>query len=668
MNSSSKVSGLESAVMLGLFARFRPAGLRLSVMAAIGLVCILVLSIFRPSLSGIEERIGVLGWTVKPDLTPEERITLVVVDEASIAEVGPWPWTRAKMAELVDAINDAGAQMQLHDITYPESREGDEELISSINRASNTVISQVPVLRQQPEHTSVGLMSHPIAGAFCDSSVIKPFTTSQFVASASIFAGVPKGHNAALFEADGAVRKSPAVVCVDGEAFPSLALAAFLQLGSSSEWRGSIRSGASLLEPHAILTMDGYPGLEVPLDDSGAMRISFAASPAAFRAVSAVDVLTGRIDKSILENVLVIVGGTAFGMGDIVPTPYSGGTYGVELQARLLASVLDADVPFTPLGASLFQALLCVAFGIFLYQVAGVRGRVAAYGLPIAAILLPTIAVLIHAWLLSEINMWLGWVIPALFGVLAASSLLLVELGLVRFERARVYGNLNSYLPSSVAQEIAFSLPSSNVNAHRIDATLLCADLRNFSAYSESRPPEEIAALLHFFISRVTEIVEAQGGQIQEFRGDGVLAFWSGANTAIARRALRAAEILRDSVSEQLLDAQSPQGLEPLALGIGVEQGPVLVGSIGPAHRRSHTMLGDTVGITLRIQEMTSELAQSVLVGECLARQVDHSGLESQGSYLLPGLRIPHVLFAPSSVANISTIHPKLSVVGGGKP
>ena len=66
------------------------------------------------------------------------------------------------------------------------------------------------------------------------------------------------------------------------------------------------------------------------------------------------------------------------------------------------------------------------------------------------------------------------------------------------------------------------------------------------------------------------------------------------------------------------------------------------------------------------IQEMTAELAQPILVGECLASQLDHVGLESQGSYLLPGLRIPHVLFAPAtSESSSSMATPKLSLVGG---
>ena len=660
-------SSVKSApALLSSMAQTYPNLSRLGVLGAAALIATVVINLFSTGLGGIEERVGALGWTLTPDSTPEERITLVLIDEASIAEVGPWPWDRNELATLVNKISDAGALLQLHDITFPEPREGDVSFINALRSSSNTLISQVPVLDHQGDTRNVGLLTHPIAGGLCSAEGVNLHSTNQFVASAAGFSSIPKGHGAALIADDGAVRSSPAVICVGGAAYPSLAIAAFLQLGSANQWGGSITRGTSLLGPEAVLTLDGYPGLEIPLDRSGAMRVSFEQSPDAFQAISAVDIMRGRADLRLLENTIAIVGGTAFGMGDIVPTPYSGGTFGVELQARLVAGILDVRTPFTPVGAPIFLLTLCGLFGLVLHLIASSGGRVAAYGLPVAAVALPLAAGFFHILTLSLGGVWLGWMLPALFSLIAASGLLMLELGVVRFERSRVFSNLNSYLPRSVAQEIAFSAPTSSVNARRRDATLLSADLRNFSAFSEARPPEEIAVLLHYFVSRASEIIENHGGQLQEFRGDGILAIWDSADTATARDVMQAAEALQRTLNDRLLPDKALQGLEPLALGIGIEQGPVLVGSIGPSHRRSYTILGDTVAVTLRIQEMTAELAQPILVGECLARQLDHVGLESQGSYLLPGLRIPHVLFAPAtSESSSSMATPKLSLVGG---
>jgi len=653
-----------------------PKGLlRLAVLLLGAAISTILLALFNDSFNPLEERVGSLGWTLFADAELEERIALVVIDEASIAEVGPWPWSRADMARLVQAIDDAGALLQLHDITYPEPKEGDAEFLAALQASRGAVLAQVPVLSRQFSGSSAGLLTHPILGVSCGR---EPYGLSlpsaiSYVAPAAGLAGVPKGHNAAIIESDGAVRRSPSVVCVEGSAYPALSLTAFLQLGGFDSWGGQLVPGSGLLDPPAILTLDGYPGLEIPTDKTGAMRISFAKAPEAFRAVSAADVLNNRVDSSVLNNAWVILGGTAFGMADIVPTPYSGSAFGVELQARLLASILDVDVPFSPQGASWILALISLIFAALLYCLSASGGRIAAVGLPIAAVLLPAAAAAVHIWALISWSLWLGWFAPALFGFLAASGLLLLEFGRVRLERAALYGNLNSYLPEDIAREIAVSLPSSNVNARRSNVTLLNADLRNFSAFSEARPAEEIAALLHFFFLRVTEIVEDKGGRIQEFRGDGILAVWDSADEVTAVRALEAAKVLQASLNDRLLPAEALNGLEPLALGVGMEQGPVLIGSIGPSHRRSYTVLGDTVSVTLRIQEMTADLAQPILLGECVARQLNPARLESQGSYLLPGLRIPHTLFAPVSSGSGSAPYintdgvPNLVVMSGGK-
>jgi len=95
-----------------------------------------------------------------------------------------------------------------------------------------------------------------------------------------------------------------------------------------------------------------------------------------------------------------------------------------------------------------------------------------------------------------------------------------------------------------------------------------------------------------------------------------------------------------------VLPDPAPAGLEPLALGIGVEMGPAMAGSFGLASRRTHMVLGRTVTIASRLVEMTADLAHPILVGEGLAAHVGAAGLESMGTFLLDGLRVPHHVYA----------------------
>jgi len=626
---------------LALTLSVSPALSRLLIIALAALLTWVVGLLWGAQLHSVEERLGSAGWALAPDTRAEERITIIAIDEKSLAQVGAWPWPRSVLAELVDALARAGVSLQLYDIVFPEPRPGDERLQQAL-LATPSVIAQIPLL-QSDQPLQTGVMSHNLEGVRCRPPLP---ATHNYLANNSRLAAVPKGHIAPLVDADGMVRRQPPLVCVEGQVYPALALSALLKAADAPAAEVSLQPGGGLLAPAWTLRFSGYPGLEIPLDKQGNMRISYARAPSSFQVIPAVDILNGNVDPALLRDTWVLVGATAFGLGDLVPTPHSGLTPGIEVQARMIASLLDNQVPYTPRLAPLLLGLLGLAFAALLYPLAGLRSRLGSIGMPLMALLLPLTAFFIHLQLLGS-NIWLGWLQPALFALFASVLLSLLEHFRVRMERLRLYGNLHSYLPGNVAEEIAFSLPSGAVEVERKALTLLCADLRNFSAYEESRPPEESAALLHCFFVRATGIIEQCGGSVHEFKGDSLLATWGEATAREAHSALDAAQRLQQ-MAETLFPPEPPPGLEPLALGVGIEQGTVMVGSIGPAHRRTHTLLGDAVTITLRIQEMTQELAQPILIGERAARWLGDGDIQSQGDYLLAGLRTPHTLFAPA--------------------
>tara|TARA_B110000858_G_scaffold198524_1_gene266219 strand:+ start:28976 stop:30991 length:2016 start_codon:yes stop_codon:yes gene_type:complete len=652
---------------LHILLHLLPSRGRLVVLFAAALFSALLVTVFSGPLKTLEENLGALGWTLSSNDNLEQRITLVAIDEKSLEEIGPWPWARQDMARLVTAIDEAGAQLQIHDVFYSEAKPGDTELVAALESSRGAVIAQVPVL-QSDQSVRVGTLSHALTGVNCNAG--SGLASAQsYIGNHAGFAGIAKGHIATNVASDGSIREFPALICIDGAAYPALSIAALLQATNNANSAASISADTSLFGPDNLLTLDAYPGLQLPLDAQGNLRISYKQSPDSFQAISAADVISGNVEPGMLEDTWVLVGATALSMGDIVPTPYSGATPGVELQMRILASLLDAQMPYTPRSASWALGVLSLLFAALLWKLASAPGRLSAYGLPVAGVVLPIAALSLHIQLLSVSEIWLGWLYPAVYSLMAATLLLLLEQSRVRVERGRVYENLSSYLPTDVAKEIAYSLPNSTINARRCDVTLLSADLRNFAAFGEARPPEESAAVLHFFFVRATEIVEQHGGRVHEFKGDSLLAVWDGHDRKAAEQALQAAEHMQSAIDQDMLSPEAASGLEPLALGIGIEQGPVLIGSIGPAHRRSHSLLGDTVTITLRIQELTEELAQPILVGECAARQLHDLKLESQGSYLLNGLRIPHTLFSPAfketAVKRSSRKPPQLKVVAG---
>jgi adenylate cyclase len=615
----------------------------------LAVLCVAALAVLAPNLlRGMEERAGDRLWGLGAAASRDEeerRFVIVDIDETSIARVGAWPWPRERMAELSRALGALGASLQIFDIVLPEQRPDDLLLAQELAR-QQAVLAQVFSLDPR---TPVALGQ--VQGALernapaCDPPLPHAFGYVANTAGIASVPGVSVGHITPRIGPDGAVRHLPPLVCFEGRVYPALALAAVVKgAGVESAW--SLARGSGMLDPAWRVSHPHLPGISVPIDGRGDARLSYRLPRRALLSVSAADVLDGRAPEALFRGAWVLVGATAFGIGDAVPTPHGGAVAGVEVHAQFISALLDGRIPYTPRGAPAVLLLLGALSGGILLLAARLR-RFPTLGLPILGFLLGLAFLGLHAWLQLAQHLWLGWGIPALFSVFAGIFLGAAEYARTRFERERLYGNLASYLPEPVAADIAFREPSGTIDAQRQEITVLFADIRNFSAYCEARPPEEAGALLHAFFTTATRVIESHGGLIEEFVGDAVMAVWNAPRPCPDHpaKALSAAQELYAETQE--LFRQTPPGLEPLALGIGVETGSALVGSFGPARRRTHTAMGETVTVAARLQALTADLAQPILVGEGLAKHLPAGAVMSLGSFLLEGLRTGRQIYAP---------------------
>lgn len=629
---------------------FTPSRLRyigLSLAAAL----VLGLSIGASGLlSNLEERAADPLWQqmASSATLPERRVVIADIDERSLARLGPWPWPRERMAELSLALEQQGAQVQLMDVVFPEARSGDPALATAQDR---TPLHVGQIFALGADSSRVGALSGSVDGLPCD---------AHFPVAGGYVANTPAlarnaGHITPTIDADGTIRRIAPIICHQNQAYPALGLMALARLSQDRTLKIELHQGDGLLAPASWLYMPAQ-GLRVPLDSDGNTRIAYTLPSTALSAVSVSDILDGRTPADLLEGAVVLVGATAFGIGDTVSTPLYGNAAGIGVHAQFVAAMLDQRLPYTPRGAGLLQLGFCVVAALLLLLAARYQ-RLHVLVLPVASLALAITSYGLHAWLLLQSHLWVGWLTPALFALLAGFSLSCAEFALTRLERQRLYQNLSSYLPKQVAAQIALHEPVGTIEANRREISVLFADLRNFSAYCEARPPEEAAALLHAFFSIANRVVTRHGGIIEEFIGDAIMAIWNAPTPCPqhTRRALDAAEELEREITA-LLPPAAPPGLEPLALGMGLETGKALVGSFGAAERRTHTALGETVSIASRLQAMSAELAAPIVIGPTAATMLPDARLISVGDFLLEGLQIPRTLYIPAPVPSADKI------------
>ncbi len=180
------------------------------------------------------------------------------------------------------------------------------------------------------------------------------------------------------------------------------------------------------------------------------------------------------------------------------------------------------------------------------------------------------------------------------------------------------------------------------------EVTVLFADLRNFTAFAETSPPEEVMRLLNDVLGRLADVVLERGGTLDKFLGDGLMAVWGAPlkHEHDAELAVGAALELQAQVRAR--NAAHPH--EPqFELGVGLNTGPVLSGSVGSARRTEYTVIGDTVNVASRLcgQAQPGE----VLLGEATALALDAPlGLEALPPVRLKGKQQPVPLFRANAV------------------
>lgn len=602
----------------------------------------------------------------------ERRLIVVDIDERSLREVGPWPWARATQARLIERLAQGGVSQQVLDVVFATARDGDVDLQRAIS-SHKPVLAQIFALPGQGDQTTGGQVGGALAGMACPRGATLAsgyLANDPAITRTAEAVGAPIGHITPKLSDDGVVRSQPAFVCHENGVYPSLALATLMR--TSGESALQLRPGEGLLGP--AWTVQGVRGHmpAMPVGSNLEVRLPWWQASSAWISLSASDVLAGRVPAGWLQGAWVLVGSSAFGLNDTVATPLSASSSGFAVHAQLLTALLDGRVPYTPRGQVLLQGLALAASVLLLLAavnwsrlpvpegpvpMALSSGRLRSW-LPLWGLACAIWFAALHVLALYWGGWVVGWLEPALGVIAGGLGWAIAEHTLSNFERDRLYQHLSSYLPAPVAAALAVQGPSSAVHASSRQVSVMFADIRNFSAYCESRPPEESAAVLHAFFSLASRIVQDEGGVIESLQGDSVMAVWDCVDTQGpaadlslgAQRALRAAARLHTEV-QAVLPSPAPAGLEPLALGIGLESGPAVAGSLGLASRRTHMVMGRTVTIANRLVGMTAELGYPILAGEGLATQTGLAELQSLGTFMLEGLRAPHHIYATRSFA-----------------
>lgn len=595
----------------------------------------------------------------------DRRVVIVDVDEKSLANEGRWPWSRARVADLVDALfDDYRVQVAGFDMVFAEPEEQvalDVVTAAASAAGRDDVIDFVRAARRPPDaRLAESLSTRAVVLGFYFSppgvatapvgSLPPPLLPAEIAEMLAVPAPVAGGYGAnlkvlqaaagvggffdnPLIDGDGVFRRIPLAQSYRGDLYASLAVAV-----------AEAASGA-VIEFDDHFDTVRLAGREIPVDQDLAALIPFRGPQGSFAYVSATDVLRGEADAGLLDGAIVLVGTTAPGLFDLRNTPVQQVYPGVEIHANMVAGILDGRFRSHPAHTVAVDLVQVLVLGIFL--------SLALPGLGPNRGTLVTLAALAAV---VGMNAWFWFVRDAVVPVSGAILLVLLHYVYVtshgfltesRNKKALMV-QFGRYVPEAIVDRMSRDPVRYTLAGERRELTVMFTDIRGFTQLSENLDPQDTTALMNLYLNRMTRIIHDHHGTIDKYIGDAIMAFWGAPldDAGHAGRAVAAALAMRAALPE-VNRAFAGQGWPPIRVGIGLNTGTMAVGNMGSDFRMAYTVMGDAVNLASRVESLTKTYGVDLLVTGETARRADGYCYRPLDRVLVRGRHEPVDLFEP---------------------
>jgi len=590
----------------------------------------------------------------------DERIVIVDIDDASLAQVGRWPWSRERFARILDNLFAQGAALVVFDIVFAQNEEHAslrqlEQLVHERYGERSEVAGAVRALKPQfdpDRQLAASLQGRPVvlayffdnqsraaqsSGALPPAVAIDPPlkdrelpmpTAYAYGGNIELLQNATRGAGFITVEIDedGILRRMPMLFAYDNRLYPSLALEAVrVYLGAETIRINSARLSG---DTHGIETIE-VAGHVFPTDEAGRVLVPYIGPWKSFPYISAAQVLNGASGLGVKDKI-VLIGSTATALYDLHATPVHKQYPGVEVQATIISGILDKHPAAA--GERRFYHVPAWAPGADL-TLLFTLGLVLIFLLPGRAFL-STLAITVSAGAgLVGLNLWLwaheivlGVVVPIL--LVFALFVMNVSHGYLFESRRRsmLLGIFGHYVPRELVAEMARRQENFGWEGDNREMTVLFCDIREFTALSENLSPSELKALLNRFFTHMTRVIQAHRGTIDKYVGDMIMAFWGAPlhDDRHARHALETAMAMLQAETDLARELDG-LGLPHITIGIGLNTGNMNVGNMGSEFRMAYTVIGDAVNLASRLERLTRAYGTRLIVSE--STRAGHDGL-----------------------------------------
>ena len=606
---------------------------------------------------------------IDPRVKTARPVTIVDIDEASLAKLGQFPWPRTRIADLITNLTKLGAVVIAFDIVFSEpdrlnpdvaadtfrdldeaTREklralpSNDQILADAMRRSRVVLGESGLPQVQSEFDK----SLPLTGLAMLGEEPQQFMLDWpgLLRNVSVLEAAAAGRG--LFtirpERDGIVRRVPMMMQAQGATMPSLSFEMLrVATGTDTIFIKADQAGIQSI---------GVKGFQVPTDRNGQLWVHFAlGDPSIF--IPAVEVLEGRVAPEKIKGKLVLIGTSAVGLNDNKTTPVSPVMPGVEIHAQVIESALTRAVLSQPNYGIAVEFCAAILFGVLVIAFAPLFGPITlvAVGALFATLLIGT------SWYFyTQQRLLIDFTYPLLSTTSIYLTLIFTSFVREQAQRRQIRSAFGQYLSPALVEQLAQSPEKLVLGGEEREMTIMFSDMRGFTSISESykNDPQGLTALMNRFLTPLTNAILDRKGTIDKYMGDAIMAFWNaplddGAHQINAcEAALDMLERVDALNQERQIEAEeADRPFIPLNVGVGLNTGTCVVGNMGSDMRFDYSVFGDSVNLASRLEGQSKEYGFPIIVGSrtALAAKEKFAILELD-FIMVKGKKEPEVIYA----------------------
>jgi adenylate cyclase len=630
--------------------------LRVALLAMAALCLGYVPAARTPAVQQVEAQLLDVRFRLRAPARRSDDIVLVLIDERSIREIGRWPWSRAVLADGLARLTASGARTIGLDLLLAEAEpsalptawrdrlqqalaeirrqsapdfdlahtltlleedgSGDRDLATAITAAGNVVLPfsfgfGAPMQASPPEPspavaaTAFRLVHGPNAAR---APVLLDATSLLSPIPPLAGAAATLGHTNVAFDRDGAARFEVPAVAYGDDVYPSFGLEV------ARQHLGVARGDVQLVLGQGIRLGARW----IPTDDHTQIVVNYR-GPDRFRTLSFAQLLAGEARAADFGGKVVLIGGSAAGVGGTFVTPFTGVMPGIEWRATVVDDILRQDFVVRPDARVLLDLGFLVLGGVAIGWLAQ-RGRLLGPSLGLGTLVAGVLA--INLWAFAR-GFWLNLFAPLLSLLVLYAVVILYKYFIGDRQERRLRAAFKHYLSPALVEQVARDPTLLQLGGEQKELTVLFADLRNSTGLGATLPPAEFAELLNEVMETITDVLFAHDGMLDKYTGDGLVAVF-GAPLPQPDHALRACHAALAMVGE-LAPVQARWArpdLPPVDIGIGINTGRMIIGNMGSKERFAYTVIGDEANLGARLEAANKDFATRILISEATWRQV----------------------------------------------